>query len=278
MALQGPSGSGKTMSALLIAFGITNDWTQIAVIDTENNSADLYAHLGAFQTLSITPPFTPERYREALFVCLQAKMQVVIIDSISHEWEGIGGILDIHGNMVGNSFTNWTKVTPRHNAFVQDILQSPIHIIATIRSKQDYVLVEKNGKQVPEKVGLKGITREGLDYEFTLVFELNQKHYATASKDRTNLFMDQPEMKLTPEIGQRLLAWCNEGEIDFFKRINDCKSVDELIELYKQSPQYQDQYAKHFTQRKTELQTVPLSQSLKPPYHNYADRKLDIKS
>ena len=83
-------------------------------------------------------------------------MEVIIIDSISHEWEGSGGILDIHAGMAGNSFTNWGKLTPRHNAFIQTILQTNKHIIGTIRSKQDYVLNEKNGKQVPEKVGLKG--------------------------------------------------------------------------------------------------------------------------
>ena len=90
--------------------------------------------------------------------------------------------------MAGNSFTNWNRVTPRHNAFVQKMLQSPCHIIATIRSKQDYVLTDKNGKMVPEKVGLKGVTRDGMDYEFTFVLDLDIKHQATASKDRTGLF------------------------------------------------------------------------------------------
>src|SRR5213075_24314 len=108
----------------------------------------------------------------------------------SHEWEGIGGILETHGNMMGNSYTNWSKLTPRHNSFVQHILQSPAHVIGTIRAKQDYVLSEKNGKQVPEKVGLKGVTRDGMDYEFTLVFDIDIKHNASASKDRTGLFMD----------------------------------------------------------------------------------------
>lgn len=277
MGLQGPSGSGKTMSALLVAFGITGDWTKIAIVDTENNSADLYAHLGSFNTVSIHPPFTPERYREALFLCLQAKMEVVIIDSISHEWDGIGGILDIHSAMPGNSFTNWSKVTPRHNAFIQELLQSPAHIIATVRSKQDYVLVEKDGKQVPEKVGLKGITKEGLDYEFTLMFELNLKHFATAGKDRTNLFMDQPDIKLNEEVGKRLLEWCNQGEVDMPQKIRSCNSVEELIALYKQSPEYQNLYAQHFTQRKAELQSKPLPNPLKPQFHNYADRALDFK-
>jgi AAA domain len=92
MALQGPSGSGKTMSALLIAFGLCGEWNKIAVIDTENHSADLYAHLGGYNELSVSSPFTPEKYIEAITVCENAGIEVIIIDSISHEWEGIGGI------------------------------------------------------------------------------------------------------------------------------------------------------------------------------------------
>ncbi len=99
-------------------------------------------------------------------------MEVIIIDSVSHEWEGSGGILNLHAAMTGNSFTNWNKITPRHNAFVHKMLQSGCHITGTIRSKQDYVLTDKNGKMVPEKVGLRGVIREGLDYEFTIVFDL----------------------------------------------------------------------------------------------------------
>jgi len=186
MGLQAPSGAGKTYSALLLAYGLINDWSKIAVIDTENHSADLYAHLGNYKVLAFEQPFSPERYIQAIEVCEKAGMEAIIIDSISHEWEGVGGILDIHGAMMGNSFTNWAKVTPRHNAFVQKLLQSSSHIIATIRSKQDYVLSEKNGKMVPEKIGLKGVTREGLDYEFTIVLELDLKHQATAQKTVRN--------------------------------------------------------------------------------------------
>ena len=184
LALQSASGGGKTYSSLLLASGMTG-WEKIAVIDTENHSADLYAHLGDFYVLQLNKPFAPERYIEAMEVCERAGIEVIIIDSITHEWEGSGGILDIHGNMPGNSFTNWAKITPRHNAFVQKILESPCHIICTIRTKTDYVLSEKNGKMVPEKVGLKGITRDGMDYEFTIVFDLDIKHNAVASKDRT---------------------------------------------------------------------------------------------
>ena len=104
--------------------------------------------------------------------------------------------------MSGSSYTNWNKLTPRHNAFIQHIQQSPAHIIGTIRSKQEYVLSEKNGKQVQEKVEVKEVVREGIDYEFILVFELNMKNTATATKDHTSLFFAKPEFQITPEIGR----------------------------------------------------------------------------
>ena len=263
MALQGPAGSGKTYSALLVAFGLTDDWSQIAVIDTENHSSELYAHLGAFHVLHLDSPFSPERYVQALHVCEQAGIKVVIIDSISHEWEGTGGILEEHSNMAGNSYTNWSKLTPRHNTFIQYLLQSPMHVFGTIRAKQEYILSDKNGKQVPEKVGMKGITREGLDYEFTLVFELNFKNKATASKDRTSLFIGKPEMKLSSQIGKQILAWCNLGspdtkaeeDADLKKRINDCKSLDELLKLFYAHPTDDNHLLQSFTNRRLTLES-----------------------
>jgi hypothetical protein len=156
--------------------------------------------LGKFSVVNIAAPFSPEKYIEAIKLCEDAGFEVIVIDSISHEWEGIGGILETHSGMQGNSFTNWGKLTPRHNLFVQGILQSQVHIIGTIRCKQDYIISERNGKQVPEKIGLKGVTRDGMDYEFTIVLEVDIKHHAYASKDRTGLFMDQPEFRITPQV------------------------------------------------------------------------------
>lgn len=263
MALQGPSGSGKTYSALLLAYGLCGDWTKVAVIDTENHSSELYADFGLYNTVSLTAPFTPEKYTEAIRLCENSGIQVIIIDSISHEWEGSGGILETHGNMAGNSFTNWSRLTPRHNAFVQSILQSPCHIIGTIRSKQDYVLSEKNGKVVPEKIGLKGVTREGMDYEFTLVFELDSKHLANAGKDRTGLFAGQPPFLISTETGVRILNWCNSGAepVRVIPKIEDrikaCCSIKELLELYqKQAPEIQQEYMKQFTKKRTLLVTA----------------------
>ena len=255
LGLQGPSGSGKTYGALLIAYGLTNDWSKIAVIDTENHSADLYAHLGSYKVLSLTAPFTPEKYITAIRVCEKAGIEVVVIDSISHEWESAGGILDIHNDMPGNSFTNWGKLTPRHNAFINSMLQSSCHIIATIRAKQDYVLVEKNGKQVPEKVGLKGVTREGLDYEFTIVFVLDIKHNVSTSKDRTGLFVNHPEFKISPLIGNKILNWCLSGTDakEIKTKITACTTVNELLNLYERYPEFNKTLKSEFITRKKAL-------------------------
>lgn len=240
LGLQGPSGSGKTYSSLLLAHGLTGDWNKIAVIDTENGSADLYAHLGAYKVLRLTRPYTPERYITAIETCEEAGMEVIILDSITMEWETL---LEIHGNMPGNSFANWSKITPRHNAFIHKILQSSCHVVATIRSKQDYVLSEKNGKYVPEKVGLKGVTREGMDYEFTIMLDLDIKHNASASKDRTGLFMDKPPFVISQGTGKRILKWCGGGiELEVIKKeIKEAKSVEELRKIYLKYPEHQEE-------------------------------------
>ena len=238
LGLQGPSGSGKTYSSLLLAHGLTGDYSKIAVIDTANHSASLYAHLGAFNVLDLPGPFTPEKYIQAIEVCEKSGMEVIIIDSVTHEWENL---LEYHSSLQGNSFTNWSKITPRHNAFVQKILQSPCHIISTIRTKQDYVLNERNGRMAPEKVGLKSVQREGLEYEFILAFDLDMKNNAVASKDRTGIFFGKPETKLTAEIGQKILNWCLKGADinidDVSERIGECKSIQELLSHYKMFPQ-----------------------------------------
>ncbi len=241
VGLSGPSGYGKTYSALLLAYGITENWDKIAIIDTENNSASLYSHLGDFNVLPLKEPFTPERYIQAIQVCENSGIEVLIIDSISHEWSGKGGCLEIH-EQLGGRFNDWAKVTPRHNSFLDAIIQSKIHIITTSRRKVDYSLdQDSNGKTKVMKLGTKEIQREGYEYELTVNFEfLNDKHLVNVSKDRTGLFVGKPEFIISSNTGKLLKDWCNQGiSLDAIKiKIKNCNSEEELKTIYNSYPQF----------------------------------------
>ncbi len=212
LGITGPAGSGKTYSALQIAFGIGG---KVAVIDTESGSADLYAHLGQYDVCILKSPFTVQKYLAAIKAAEDAKYDVLIIDSLSHAWAGEGGLLDQQGKLAdsgkGNSYTAWRQVTPWHNKLVDAILQSPCHIIATMRSKTEYVLsTNDKGKQEPKKVGMAPVQRDGMEYEFTVVFDLSQNHVAAATKDRTSLF-DGIVFQPTKDTGKQLLEWLESG-------------------------------------------------------------------
>lgn len=239
LGLAGPSGSGKTYSALKIAYGMCGDWNKIAIIDSENGSADLYSNMGAYNVLTITAPFHPEKYIEAIKTCESADVDVIIIDSITHEWNGKGGCLDLHEQVTAkqknpNSYTAWAEITPLHQSFIDAILQSSKHIITTVRSKTEYVMTEKNGKQVPTKMGMAAVTRDGFEYELTLSLDLSVDHKAFVSKDRTELFAGKPSFIPSEKTGQMILDWCESGadpvdEVqEAIKKLQNCNSVDEL--------------------------------------------------
>jgi hypothetical protein len=212
--ISGPSGSGKTYSALLMAKGLVGDWTKIAVIDTENGSASLYDHLGAFNALDLQAPFTPERYIEAIDTCIAAGMECVIIDSSTHEWDGAGGCLEINEKLAqakykGNTWSAWSDTTPRHESFVNKVLQCPIHVITCTRSKMETVMTED--KKV-KKVGMKDIQRSGWEYELTVSLNLDRDtHMAMASKDRTELFDSAAPFVITEATGKLIRDWCEKG-------------------------------------------------------------------
>lgn len=259
LGLSGASGFGKTYSALLLAFGITNDWSKIAIIDTENNSANLYAHLGDFNVLPLNEPYSPERYIEAIRTCENASMEVIIVDSITHEWNGKGGCLQIHEKL-GSRFQDWAKVTPRHQAFIDAILNASCHVITTVRRKIDYSMdADQNGRTKVIKHGTKEITREGFEYELTVNFELiNDKHLAKASKDRTGLFMDKPEIIINKATGRKLIQWCNEG-VSFekaTKEIEACTTVDGLKHLFNKYQSLQKQIHPRILNKKEEIDGV----------------------
>ena len=224
--LGGSSGSGKTYSALRLATGLAKKCgSGIAAIDTEAGRIRYYANEFDFSDMQLTEPFTPEKYIEAINEAVSSGFKVLIIDSISHEWNYC---VDIHDKMPGNSWTNWSKVTPRHDAFMEKILQAPIHIIATVRGKDEYVLEEKNGKQTPKKVGLGFKQRDGVEYNYTATFNIAQDtHIAEATKDNTHIFEGRYEV-LTEKDGEALYDWANTGE-DF--AFNITKAQQDIIDL-----------------------------------------------
>lgn len=264
IGLSGASGFGKTYSALLLAYGLTKSWNKIAVIDTENKSANLYSHLGNFQVVNLDAPYSPSRYIEAIKLCESNKgIEVIILDSISHEWNGSGGCLDIHSKL-GGRFQDWAKVTKLHQAFVNSILQSSCHIITTTRRKTHYSLDTKpNGKTKVTKLGTKEITREGWEYELTVNFELiNQEHKAIISKDRTGLFPTRNEFVITKEVGEKLAQWCVSIPLkldEVIQKIAEAKSISELTAIYQSNPKHQETLLPAFKEKKEKLDKVAVS-------------------
>ncbi|MAY88115.1 MAG: AAA family ATPase [Pseudooceanicola sp.] len=257
LGISGPSGFGKTYSALLLAFGITEDYNKIAVIDTENGSASLYAHLGDFKVINLEAPYPPERYVHAIEVCEKAGIEVIIIDSITHEWNGAGGCLEIHEKL-GGRFQDWSKVSPRHQTFIDKILQSQCHVITSVRRKVNYSMdTAANGKTKVIKHGTKEITREGFEYELTVNFELlNEKHLVKASKDRTGLFMNKPEFVINSATGKKLVSWCLEGikVEEIRKEINQCETLEGLRHVYSKYPNLQSSILEEVLKRKMQLE------------------------
>ena len=211
LGMSGASGFGKTYGALKLAKGICGDWSKIALIDTENGSGSLYSDLGDYNTIDLKAPYSPERYIEAIKACEDAGIEVIICDSITHEWDGEGGCLETQ-EQLGGRYQDWAKVKPRHKKFINYILQTNCHFITTVRRKQDYEMVKNGNKTVVQKVGTKEITQEGFEYELTVNFELtNDKHLAKVSKDRTGLFMGKPEFIISEDTGKLLMDWANSG-------------------------------------------------------------------
>lgn len=208
--LSGASGSGKSYSALKMATGIAKKCNSgIAYIGTEGSRNKYYANEFDYDLLELEEPFECEKYMAAIDEAVNAGYKVLIIDSMTHEWKWLN---DIHDKMPGNSFTNWGKLKPRHHKFMDKVLNSPIHIIATARGKDDWVLEDKNGKQVPKKVGMGQQQDKDISYEYTVSLMISQDtHVASADKDNTHLFDGKYEV-ITEKDGEKLYDWANQGE------------------------------------------------------------------
>ncbi len=257
MNIASPSGFGKTYSSLLIAYGLCNDWKKIAVIDTENDSASLYSHLGSYNTLRLDAPYSPDRYIEAINTCEEAGMEVIIIDSVTHVWKGTGGVLEYQTSL-GGKYTDWAKATPLYMRFINAILLSKCHVITTNRKKQGYNMITEGNRTKVEKAGLDDEIRDGYEYEMTIAFEvINENHLAKASKDRTCLFANVPEFVLGVQTGTKILEWCNSGDPitvdDVSKRIGDMTTIQQLLSLYQEYPQFKDVLKPEFEQQKRRI-------------------------
>lgn len=233
IAITGPSGSGKTLSALYLAFGITDDWNRIAVIDTEHERARFYAEredlkTGKFLYASMIPPYSPDKYIDYVrsAAATVGEDGVVIIDSFSHAWDNEGGVLDIKSRIAQQrgktDYTAWADAGKIQNNLVNTILSVNCHTITTMRAKMAYVMEEDDrGRMKPVKVGLSPVQRENTEYEFDIVFQLDRSHNATLRKDTT--YLDNWSGILTPELGKRLSDWLNTGTE--LTRCSDCNNI-----------------------------------------------------
>ena len=217
IGISGPSGSGKTLGAIALARQIAGPDGRVAVIDTENHSSSFYSDDYEFDIADLFPPYTPTRYLALLTEAIEDKFDVIVIDSTSHEWAGTGGLLEQKDEADkrpgSNSYTNWGNITKAHNEFVSAILQAPVHIICTMRSKQDYVLEEKNGKKVPRKLGMAPIQRDGFEYELGVVFDLQMDNRAKVSKKRIDVLDMEATYDLAkPQVGRILTDWLKSGK------------------------------------------------------------------
>lgn len=214
IALCGPSGSGKTYTALTTAFAFGE---RVALIDTERESADGYQGVNGWQWDTFKPTaYEPQTLIDALAVAAAAAYDVVIIDSLSHFWMGAGGILEQvdngAGGAGGNKFGGWKAVRPVERRMIDAMVGYPGHVIATMRTKTEYVIEEnERGKKVPRKIGLKPEQREGIEYEFSVVADLDLDNVLTVSKTRVPPLKRARIVEPGPEFGQKILDWFNEG-------------------------------------------------------------------
>jgi hypothetical protein len=232
--ISAPSGAGKTYSALLMAKGLVGDWSKIAVIDTENESASLYSNLGDFNVINLRE-YSPEDYIKAINVCVDAGMEAIILDSTTHEWNYLieANELLALAKFRGNTWSAWSQTTPRHDKFIQAVLQCPAHVITCTRSKTETVMGED--KKV-KKVGMKDVQREGWEYELTVSLNIERDtHMAIPSKDRTNLFEGKNPFIITEQTGIAIKDWCESGLADKTGdvKLREATTVTELANVFK---------------------------------------------
>ncbi|MFT8392420.1 MAG: AAA family ATPase [Liquorilactobacillus ghanensis] len=272
--LTGASGSGKTVSALLIAKGIVEkmfpeleedkQWEKVGVIDTEHKRSLLYADttiagndIGEFLVIDLEPPFTVQHYKEAVDSLKKAGCEIVVIDSITHEWSGEGGVLEqVQQLQKGNprmQMMAWNKVKPLEKEFARLTTMNSVYTICTCRSKQAYDMDKIDGKTKVTKLGLKPDQKDNLEYEFAISLMMNEDHTATATKDNSNMF-DQP-FEVTKETGKKIYEWSAEG-INIQKEKE--KLIKEVLDLSNQSEKHKKMFDKMNEKINISLEDAPI--------------------
>lgn len=233
LALCGLAGTGKSYTAFAIGTNLVPGG-KVAVIDTERGSASLYANKFDFDVCELES-FSPLAYVEKIKEAERAGYDVIIIDSLSHAWAGKDGALqqkDRVAEAKGNSWTAWRDVSPKHDALVDAMLQSKAHVIVTMRVKMEHVQETVNGKTEIKKVGLASIQREGMDYEMTLVGDLDYTHTLKISKTRIDGVIDVGDQfeKAGAALAKRLYAWLMDGAVTRPAAVEAPKVVEQHAE------------------------------------------------
>lgn len=240
MGIRGASGSGKTVSSLKLAYGLCNDWRKIIVIDTEFSSGMALDQTGPFRNIELGSPYTPQKFIDCFEKAKLVGAEVIIFDSISHLWSGLGGFLDINKEIAkakffNNTFNAWVDTTNKHyKPFVDKIImQNDVHVIFTMRTKSEYAITtdEKNKTNI-KKVGTKEDMRDGFEYELSINFNIDEDHLVTPSKDRTGLFNDK-FFVIKESHGQEILEWLNKN----YRQVNENQQIDKpLINIIEEQP------------------------------------------
>jgi len=217
LAIAGPSGSGKTYTSLAVATALANGG-RVALVDTEHGSASKYADIYDFDVAEMHAPFHPKKFIKAIEEAAKEGYDVLILDSLSHAWNGPGGMLEIvdlaSKKYKGNSYAAWSEGTPIQNDLIDAIVGADIHVIGTMRSKQDYILVEENGKQRPQKVGMAPIQRDGFEYEFDVFLDMDIENNAIVSKTRCPALNGQVFGKPGADLAEILRGWLRSDSDD----------------------------------------------------------------
>jgi hypothetical protein len=240
IALCGPSGSGKTYTALTLATRLSDN---VAVIDTERGRAQLYVGVNGWQFMRLNPQaFSPQSLTESLAVAAGHGFGCIVVDSLSHYWMGVDGMLeqvDKKGRN-GNNFGGWKEMRPDERRMIDALASFPGHVIVTLRVKTEFVIEEnERGKKVPRKVGMKPEQREGIEYEFDLVADLDFDNTMTVSKTRIPAFAQAVIPKPGPDVAEKITEFLEQGDVlptvaEYLDQAVACDTVPGLKQLFEE--------------------------------------------